>query len=110
MAGSAHHHGCRCKLKRSKGGRGDYLPVCERANGSEGGTRGLENPRMPPSHARPLGGGWGVGGLGQKGWLGIATWEGRQTRFSYMMMMKTLAINYPCCCHPSSRLAGLLPG
>lgn len=57
VAGSAHHHGCRCKLKRLKGGSGDYLPACERANGSEGGTRGLENPRMPPSQARVLGAG-----------------------------------------------------
>lgn len=46
-----------------EGGSGDYLPVCERANGREGGTRGMENARMPPSQARVLG-----------GWL--ATWEG----------------------------------
>lgn len=57
VAGSVHHHGCRCKLKRLKGGRGIICPVCERANGSGGGTRGLENPRMPPSQARALGDG-----------------------------------------------------
>lgn len=51
MAGSAHHHGCRCKLKRLKG-----------VSGGGEGTRGLGNARVPPSKARALG--------------APATWEG----------------------------------